>query len=237
MKQVRYREEKQDCDVLEKVRMAPITLEYLSDRLDLADQLRERRETMLAPQDLPGRYGRVVKAVDHLLDILQCASVVAGGWAVWRHGFVGRVTQDIDIVLPADHIEEFVRLACVSGFEVLQQPQGRWPKVRHKDTDVKVDILPEDARPGTAAKPAPTTIRHPLAMGGQGTSLTYVSLAALVELKIAAGRIGDEHDVVELIRANPDQVDVIRQHLAGIHADYVQAFDALVERGSAQEDR
>jgi hypothetical protein len=168
---------------------------------------------------------------------MQCPSVLAGGWAVWRHGFVGRVTQDIDIVLPADRIVEFVRLAGVSGFDVVPQPEGRWPKVRHKETDVKVAILPENARPGTVARLAPTTIRHPLTMGGAGTSLVYVSLPALVELKIAAGRIGDEHDVVELIRANPGEVECIRQHLAAIHADYVGAFDVLVKRAEVQEER
>jgi len=192
---------------------------------------------MPTPQDLPGRYGRVVRAVDHLLEFMQCPSVLAGGWAVWHHGFVGRVTQDIDIVLPADRIDEFMRLAGLSGFEVLPQPEGRWPKARHKDTDVKVDILPEDAQPGTAAKLAPTRIRHPLAMGSHGSSLVYASLPALVELKIAAGRIGDEHDVVELIRANPDEVAVIRGHLASIHAEYVQKFDALVQLADSQHER
>jgi hypothetical protein len=214
-----------------------VTLDFLTERLELADQLRAGKETMLTPQDLPGRYGCVVRAVDHLLDLMQCPAVLAGGWAVWRHGFVGRVTQDIDIVLPADRIDEFMRLASVSGFEVLPQPEGRWPKARHKETDVKVDILPEAARPGTAAKLAPTTIRHPLALGGHGSALVYASLPALVELKIAAGRIGDEHDVVELIRTNPDQIEVIRQHLTTIHADYVRTFDALVQRASTQEER
>src|SRR5262245_39405250 len=113
---------------------------------------------MFEPQDLPGRYGRVVKAVDRLLQVLDCPSVLAGGWAVWRHGYVGRVTQDFDIVLPADRIEEFVRAAAVAGFEVLAVPEGRWPKVWHKDTDVTVDILPEEGRPGPASRPAPTTI-------------------------------------------------------------------------------
>src|SRR5262245_53976587 len=111
---------------------------------------------MFEPQDLPGRYGRVVKAVDHLLEAMNGEAVLAGGWAVWRHGFVGRVTQDIDIVLPACQVEEFLRLAAVSGFEVLPQPAGRWPKARHKDTDVKVVILQVGGRPGTDAKPAPT---------------------------------------------------------------------------------
>ncbi len=217
--------------------MSPVTLEFLTERLELADQLLVGKDTMLTPQDLPGRYGRVVRAVDHLLDILKCPSVLAGGWAVWRHGFVGRVTQDIDIVLPADRIEEFLRLAAVSGFEVLAQREGRWPKARHKDTDIKVDILPEAARPGTSVKLAPTTIRHPLALGGEGSTLAYVSLPALIELKLAAGRIGDEHDVVELIRANRDQMAAIREHLATIHADYVLAFDALVQRAGSQEER
>ncbi len=192
---------------------------------------------MLTPQDLPGRYGRVVRAVDHLLHILQCPSVVAGGWAVWRHGFVGRVTQDIDIVLPADRIDEFVQLLGVAGFEVLPQPEGRWPKARHKDTEVQLDILPENARPGTTAKPAPTTIRHPLAMGAAGPALVWVNLPALVELKLAAGRIGDEHDVVELIHANPDKVENIRQHLVTIHTDYVRAFDDLLHRAQTQQER
>lgn len=35
--------------------MPPVTLEFLTERLELADQLRERRETMLDPEDLPGR--------------------------------------------------------------------------------------------------------------------------------------------------------------------------------------
>src|SRR4051812_45125077 len=200
--------------------MSAVTLGSLVELLVLADQLMDGRDSMLAPQDLPGRYGRVVTAVDRVLEAMRCPSVLAGGWAVWRHGFVGRVTQDIDIVLPADRIEEFLRVAGVSGFEVLPLPEGRWPKARHKDTNVMVDILPEGARPGTADRIAPTTIRHPLAIGAQGSLLGYVSLCALVELKIAAGRIGDEHDIVELIRANSDQIDVIRRHLAGTHADY-----------------
>jgi len=215
----------------------PVTLDFLTERLELADQLRAGKETMLTPQDLPGRYGRVVRAVDHLLDLMQCPAVLAGGWAVWHHGFVGRITQDIDIVLPANRIDAFLRLATVAGFEVLSQPEGRWPKARHKETEVKVNILPEAARPGTAAKLAPTTIRHPLALGGQGSALVYASLPALVELKIAAGRIGDEHDLVELIRTNRDQIEGIRQHLTTIHADYVRAFDALVQRASTQEER
>jgi hypothetical protein len=217
--------------------MGGISLAFLTEQLELADQLFDGRETMLDPQDLPGRFGRVVKAVDHLLEAMGCESVLGGGWAVWRHGFLGRLTQDIDIVLPADRVAEFLRVAAVSGFDILPQAQGRWPKMLHKDTNVKVDILPQGARPGTATKLAPTTIRHPGAMGAEGFTLRYISLPALIELKIAAGRGRDEGDVIELVRVNEDQIDTIRQHLLTVHADYVAAFDRLVQRAREQEDQ
>jgi hypothetical protein len=217
--------------------MSTLSAVFLKEQLELADQLLAGRGTMDHPQDLPGRYGRVVRAIDHLLQAMNCESVLAGGWAVWRYGFVGRVTQDIDVVLPTLRIEEFLRVAIVSGFEMLPQPEGRWPKLRHKDTNVQVDILPEGERPGTHSRPAPTTIRHPAAMGAKGDTLQYISLPALMELKIAAGRARDEVDVIELVRANWDQVDRIRHHLMVVHADYVAVFDRLVERAREQEDR
>ena len=191
---------------------------------------------MSSPQDLPGRYGRAVKAVDHLLDVLNCESVLGGGWAVWHHGYVGRVTQDLDIVLPSARVDELLQVAAVSGFEILARQPGRWPKMRHKETGIQVDILPEGARPGTASRPAPTTIPHPATMGAESRVLHYIKLPWLIELKLAAGRARDESDVVELIRANPDQSDVIRRHLSTVHADYVRAFDHLHQRAREQED-
>jgi hypothetical protein len=185
---------------------------------------------MFAPQDLPGRYGRVVKALDHLLQAVCCEAVVGGGWAVWRHGYLGRVTRDIDIVLPATKVGEVLQAASVSGFQVLPVPSGRWPKLLHRETGVDVDILPEGQRPGTASRPAPTTIPHPRIIGASGTILTYVHLAPLIELKLAAGRSQDHADVVRLVQANPDQVEAIRQHLEHVHANYVTEFDRLAQQ-------
>jgi hypothetical protein len=71
-------------------------------------------------------------------------------------------------------------------------------------------------------------------MGATGSVLRYMSLPSLIELKLAAGRARDESDVVELVRANADQVGAIPWHLGGLHADYVAAFDLLARR--AQEE-
>jgi hypothetical protein len=81
--------------------MRAITLEHVRERLELADQLREGRDSMFEPEDLPGRYGGVVRALNHLLAAVDAEAVLGGGWAVWRHGFLGRVTQDVEIVLAA----------------------------------------------------------------------------------------------------------------------------------------
>jgi hypothetical protein len=59
-------------------------------------------------------------------------------------------------------------------------------------------------------------------------------LSELIELKLAAGRQRDLADVVELIAANPGQIDSVRQHLAGIHAQYVDAFNRAVEQARRQ---
>lgn len=191
---------------------------------------------MLTPQDLPGRYGRVIHALDHILQAIGGQAVVAGGWAVWRHGYLGRVTQDVDIVVAAESVDEFMRVAAAYGFEVAETPRGVWPKLRHKETGVDVDILPENAVPGTASHPAPTRIPHPSRLGAQSGRLSYILLPGLIELKLAAGRARDESDVVELVLANPDRTSAVREHLAAVHVEYADRFDELVARARDQAE-
>lgn len=214
--------------------MFPNATEALADQLAIADALLAGRESMLTPQELPGRYGRVVHAIDRVLQVTNSEALVGGGWAVWRHGFIGRVTQDIDIVLPADRIDEFLRVAAVSGFQVLSRVPGRWPKLLHKETDVQVDILPEGERPGIPPQFAPTTIPSPRQLGAIPGTLTYVGISTLVELKLAAARFKDKADVVEILRANASEISRIREHLAGVHSQYVALFDSLL--GEARQD-
>jgi hypothetical protein len=206
----------------------PSAVETLVQQLQLADALLAGRTRMLEPQDLPGRYGRVIRALDQVLLACDCEAVVGGGWAVWRHGYVGRVTQDVDVVLPSDRIDEFQQAASVAGFDILTPPAGRWPKLMHRETGIQVDILPEGGRPGTASCPAPTTIAHPKAMGAVRGSLRYISLPALVELKLAAARLRDEADVLELARENRDHLAEVREHLAAVHPQYANRFDELL---------
>jgi hypothetical protein len=171
-----------------------------------------------------------VKALDAVIAACGCQAVVGGGWAVWRHGYVGRVTQDIDIALPAGDVQNFLDVASVTGFEILTSPAGNWPKLLHKDTGIQVHILPEGGRLGTAANPAPTTIPHPTARGSESGRLAYMSLRSLIELKLAAGRLRDEADVVELIRENREHVAEIETHLNKVHQQYATRFAELIKQ-------
>jgi hypothetical protein len=107
----------------------------------------------------------------------------------------------------------------------------------HKETGVRVDLLPQGERPGTASRPAPTTILHPTVLGASGTTLHYMSLPALVELKLAAGRTKDLADLIELIRANPHELARVREHLVAVHADYASRFDRLIEQSKEDTER
>lgn len=213
------------------------TSAQLLDQLQLAELLRVGRDEMLEPQELPGRYGRVIRALDRVLQVAGAEAVVAGGWAVWRHGYVGRVTQDVDIVVPASLLDGLLRVASVSGFDVLTVPAGLWPKLRHRESDINVDLLPEGGTPGTRARLAPTTIPHPSRLGAQSGILKYIDLPGLIELKLAAGRARDESDIVELILANRERVPSIREHLRRVHEAYAARFDELLARAEDQTDR
>lgn len=214
-----------------------ITVETLAREVELSETLRAGREHMLQPQDLPERFGRVIVAVDRVLSATGCEAVLAGGWAVWRHGYAARVTQDVDVILPADRVDEFLRVASVSGFDVPPRLPGRWPKVVHRETQITVDILPEGERPGTTSQPAPTTIPAPASLGGVPSSLSYIGLPHLIELKLAAGRAKDQADVVELLRANPAEASAIRLHLGATDPLYVAEFDRLSEEAREPDQR
>jgi hypothetical protein len=65
-------------------------------------------------------------------------------------------------------------------------------------------------------------------MGGVRGQLKYISLPSLIELKLAAGRLRDEADVVELARENRDRWNEIRRHLAAVHTQYANRFEELL---------
>ena len=67
-------------------------------------------------------------------------------------------------------------------------------------------------------------------MGAVRGNLKYIDLTSLVELKLAAGRLRDEADVLELARENRDRLDELRQHLQAVHPQYAGRFEELLQQ-------
>ncbi len=60
----------------------------LLEQLELADRLLSLdSEKAMHPNELPGGYGRVVRDLERLLCMIHARAEVAGGWAVWHHGY------------------------------------------------------------------------------------------------------------------------------------------------------
>jgi len=67
-------------------------------------------------------------------------------------------------------------------------------------------------------------------MGGMPGMLKYMSLPSLIELKLAAGRLRDEADVVELARENPQLLQAVQEHLTAVHSSYADRFIELLQQ-------
>jgi hypothetical protein len=202
---------------------------------EIAEQLLSMDTETTQPRDLPGRYGRVIRDLERLLDATESMAVVAGGWAVWRHGFAGRVTEDVDVVVPYDRLRALQSAATLCGFIYLVPPEGRWPKLHHRETHIEVDFLPETQFPGTPARPAPIPIGHPSRYQAQLGRLQFVPLSGLIELKLGAGRAKDIADIIELIHQNPQQLLFITDYLADIHPEYARRFELLIQQAADEK--
>ena len=98
---------------------------------------------MSQPSDLPGRFGRTVRDIERLLRATAVPAAVAGGWSVWHHGYVGRVTEDVDIVIPQCGEADLLINAPLFGFDLVPGNPGSWPKLLHQETGIRVDLMPE----------------------------------------------------------------------------------------------
>jgi hypothetical protein len=201
---------------------------------ELAETLHQMTREQTLPRDLPGRYGKAIKDLERLLHAADASSVVAGGWAVWRHGYAGRVTEDVDIVIAQKDMDRLQELATNFGFDFFAPPIGRWPKMIHRTTGIDIDLLPENGVPGVPSRPAPVPIGNPLRYQAVKGSLVFVSLNGLIELKLGAGRTRDIADLVELIKVNRSELTSVLEYLATIHPVYVDRFSGLIRQADEE---
>ena len=136
------------------------------------------------------------------LEALQIPYAVCGGMALNAHGYQ-RATTDLDVVVSAEGLARFKAESLGRGW-VEKFPGSRG--VRDADNKVKVDFLVTGGIPGDGT-PHGVTFPNPTEAAIEIAGVRYVSLAKLIEMKIACAltspqRPRDLDDVIRLIEAN-----------------------------------
>jgi len=162
----------------------------------------------------------VHQAADRLcqkLDELGIPYAICGALAVNAHGHL-RNTTDIDVLLTADGLKRFKEGALGLGWlERFAGSRG----VKDTDRGVHVDILVTGGFPGDG-QPRGVVFPDPAEVSVEVAGKHYLSLAKLIELKLASGlsapdRPRDFDDTIQLIRANH-----LGEHFADQLHPYVQ---------------
>ena len=125
---------------------------------------------------------------------------IAGAIALGEHG-LKRLTVDVDILITQEGLARFKAQWLGRGY-VDVRAGGK--AVRDTINDVKIDFLLTGDFPGDG-KPKPVAFPDPRTASVQGETYRVVSIARLVEMKLASGmtaphRLHDLADVLRLIR-------------------------------------
>ncbi|MBP3960843.1 nucleotidyltransferase family protein [Gemmata sp. G18] len=142
---------------------------------------------------------QTLRRITQRLDELEIPYAVVGGLALFFHGY-RRFTEDVDILVTKDDLKAIHEHLEGRGY---LPPFEKSKHLRDTVTGVKVEFLTTGDYPGDG-KPKPVTFPNPAEVRVEGAGIWFLSLPALVELKLASGltnplRGKDIVDVQELI--------------------------------------
>jgi hypothetical protein len=143
---------------------------------------------------------KTLRRIARRLDELEVPYAIAGGMALFAHGFE-RFTQDVDILVSRDGLRTIH--ARLEGLGYITPFTGS-KNLRDTESGVRIEFLiagefPGDGKPKAVAFPPPE--QASVLIDG----IRFLSLPKFVELKLASGMTGGIHrmkdltDVVELI--------------------------------------
>jgi hypothetical protein len=125
---------------------------------------------------------KTLRQIAKRLDALGIAYTIVGGMALFFHGY-RRFTEDVDLLVTPDDLklihEKLEGLGYVPPFSGSKH-------LRDTDTGVKVKFLTTGDYPGDG-KPKPIAFPDPRAVRVEWNGLWFLSLPALLDLKLASG--------------------------------------------------
>jgi len=173
------------------------------------------REVPVGPVDETlARVGRVLREAD-------VPFAVAGGFAVIEHGYE-RFTKDVDLLVYAADLLRAMKALRAAGLRGGRTPIGA--KMRDEGTGVEVDLL------GTAFEGDERALARSVRARGL---LPVIPVVHLILMKLETGRLQDEADIVELLKAGASPVAVGR-YLRRTWPELVPRFQKLAARSRAE---
>jgi hypothetical protein len=146
-----------------------------------------------------GSVQQTLRRISTKLDELGIPYAIAGGMALFMHGF-RRFTEDVDILVTQDGLVQLHQQLDGRGFV---RPFEKSKNLRDTETKVKIEFLISGQFPGDG-KPKPVAFPDPVKVSERRAGISILDLETLIELKLASGmtsehRAKDLADVGELI--------------------------------------
>jgi hypothetical protein len=172
---------------------------------------------------------KTLRRIAHRLGDLGIDYAVAGGMALFKHGF-RRFTEDVDILVSREslrviheHLEGLGYVPPFSGSKNL----------RDTESGVRIEFLVAGEFPGDG-KPKPVAFPDPARVGVDIDGIRYLSLPSLVELKLASGmtnlsRLKDLADVIELIKTRGLPVEFANDLDPYVREKYLELWRGIQE--------
>lgn len=154
---------------------------------------------------------------------------VAGGMALFFHGF-RRFTEDIDILVTRAGLAELHRQLDGLGYV---PPFTGSKNLRDTELGVRIEFIVAGDYPGDG-KPKAVAFPDPADVTTQIDGMPFLTLPALVELKLASGqsspgRLKDLGDVEELIRVKSLPREYATELNESVRALFEQLWDGVRE--------
>jgi hypothetical protein len=142
---------------------------------------------------------RTLAKITQRLEALGVPYAVAGGMALFAHGF-RRFTEDVDILVTREGLEIIHRHLEGLGYV---PPFAGSKNLRDAESGVRIEFLVAGDYPGDG-KPKPIAFPDPSQANVEMEGIHYLRLSSLIELKLASGmtnplRLLDIADVQRLI--------------------------------------
>ncbi len=177
------------------------------------------------------QQGKVYTTLRTLANRLQEKNIdyaIIDGMALVFHGYV-RLTQDVDVLLAPEGLEEFRRSMVGKGF--VPAFTGATRMFKDTATGVTVEIITSGEFPGDGL-PKPISFPSPKEVSIVIEGIDVVNLEKLIELKLASGisaadRLKDLADIQELIRVNKLPVDLASNLNSYVRGEYLRLWHSV----------